>query len=544
MHLNSGTTIKQLKLRGQRKHCQKVERDIALLDWPEPNDGAWIFVNSLNVQTRAERAGKMLQTQFQQCVSQTNESDNVKRFANLEALLASLVTDLLRGTAPHKWYWQQWAALFSHSLESAGSASVSQAIRQVFSSHAHHVGAVLIRLQNTNDLESFWQTLSEPDADILLTELSMQGGYHHVQISGTHTEIPTIPNPPSLATQIWQRSLRVVPEKSFRQQLIFLLFGQAHWPLALNRAPQQTLIAVAQWWNTQKRLATQYETRHIPPVNSKLNSNRKKITESTVLHTQKNTDGYSPHAANSPLPANDNARIRGDAEFSETNHTDATEKHRLTNEQNVVTEDETAHPIPTNQTLPSKIRMSEDIGEDSHTPVSSAENIDANQQPTFNVQFVTAKGGVFYLFNILKHPEIQTLMGQHWASFPSGWYWFYGLVDILDIQLDAPLEEFLLAELGLTSAADLSSLPPIPEQQRIRELLALWFNHRFDDTLFGNSPVFNLRVQVRASLSHIDIYAPLNQVRLDVRMAGLDINPGWLTWLGRVVQFYFQEQTP
>jgi hypothetical protein len=31
----------------------------------------------------------------------------------------------------------------------------------------------------------------------------------------------------------------------------------------------------------------------------------------------------------------------------------------------------------------------------------------------------------------------------------------------------------------------------------------------------------------------------MNAIRLPVRLAGLDINPGWLPWLGRVVSFHY-----
>jgi hypothetical protein len=31
----------------------------------------------------------------------------------------------------------------------------------------------------------------------------------------------------------------------------------------------------------------------------------------------------------------------------------------------------------------------------------------------------------------------------------------------------------------------------------------------------------------------------MSAVRLPVRLAGLDINPGWVPWLGRVVTFHY-----
>jgi hypothetical protein len=44
---------------------------------------------------------------------------------------------------------------------------------------------------------------------------------------------------------------------------------------------------------------------------------------------------------------------------------------------------------------------------------------------------------------------------------------------------------------------------------------------------------------VLATRTHWDILLPPDQVDLRVRRAGLDINPGWVPWLGRIVQFHY-----
>lgn len=40
---------------------------------------------------------------------------------------------------------------------------------------------------------------------------------------------------------------------------------------------------------------------------------------------------------------------------------------------------------------------------------------------------------------------------------------------------------------------------------------------------------------------HMDITIPLQQLDIRVRLAGLDIDPGWVPWLGRVIQFHYIE---
>jgi hypothetical protein len=40
--------------------------------------------------------------------------------------------------------------------------------------------------------------------------------------------------------------------------------------------------------------------------------------------------------------------------------------------------------------------------------------------------------------------------------------------------------------------------------------------------------------------THVTIVFALHSVRLDVRNAGLDLDPGWLPRLGRVVRFEYE----
>lgn len=45
--------------------------------------------------------------------------------------------------------------------------------------------------------------------------------------------------------------------------------------------------------------------------------------------------------------------------------------------------------------------------------------------------------------------------------------------------------------------------------------------------------------RVSATRTHLDVYFSLAQLDMRVRTVGLDIDPGWLPWLGRVVKFHY-----
>jgi len=44
---------------------------------------------------------------------------------------------------------------------------------------------------------------------------------------------------------------------------------------------------------------------------------------------------------------------------------------------------------------------------------------------------------------------------------------------------------------------------------------------------------------VSGSATHLDLVLPLEDVDLRVRRLGLDSDPGWCPWLGRIVAFHF-----
>jgi hypothetical protein len=52
------------------------------------------------------------------------------------------------------------------------------------------------------------------------------------------------------------------------------------------------------------------------------------------------------------------------------------------------------------------------------------------------------------------------------------------------------------------------------------------------------------RGHLQATRTHVDVTMALDQLDLKVRRAGLDIDPGWVPWLGKVVCFHYGESTP
>ncbi len=46
--------------------------------------------------------------------------------------------------------------------------------------------------------------------------------------------------------------------------------------------------------------------------------------------------------------------------------------------------------------------------------------------------------------------------------------------------------------------------------------------------------------RITATRTHVDLLFDLRRADVRVRGAGLDVDPGWVPWLGQVVRFHYQ----
>ena len=86
----------------------------------------------------------------------------------------------------------------------------------------------------------------------------------------------------------------------------------------------------------------------------------------------------------------------------------------------------------------------------------------------------------------------------------------------------------------MESGVELTAQPPLAPMEQLLRLGA----SRYGDEVW-QADTWRVPARLIASASHVDLHFRLNDVRLPVRRVGLDINPGWLPWLGRVVTFHY-----
>jgi len=99
---------------------------------------------------------------------------------------------------------------------------------------------------------------------------------------------------------------------------------------------------------------------------------------------------------------------------------------------------------------------------------------------------------------------------------------------------EGPLLWLFAKECGLEIPGDAADWTPILDVAPLARLGA----KRYGDEVW-RTDIWRIPARLIATASHLDIHFHLNDANLAVRRAGLDLNPGWLPWLGRVVNFHF-----
>ena len=158
----------------------------------------------------------------------------------------------------------------------------------------------------------------------------------------------------------------------------------------------------------------------------------------------------------------------------------------------------------------------------------------------------TRAGGVFYLLNVIQASDaLRTEEGRERLEALGGWGVFLQLASgvcrrVLPLHpsiLDDPLWPLLAGLAGVDHPP-----PPTPwSHARQRDLAhrvrkAVWPSRSLRRAL---SAVLVRAAEVTVDATHADVRFRLDDAELRLRRVGLDLDPGWLPWLGRVVLFHY-----
>jgi hypothetical protein len=147
--------------------------------------------------------------------------------------------------------------------------------------------------------------------------------------------------------------------------------------------------------------------------------------------------------------------------------------------------------------------------------------------PPHGVTLATGWGGVLFLVNALRRLQVEALLAASGPAAPTGWRLLHALGSALGLPEEEPIARFLAAQ-------DLdTAVPP--------ELLARLLDGL--DALYRAEGPWPLPLAqhavLRATETHLDLDLAATSVDLALRLSGLDLDPGWVAWLGRVVTFHY-----
>lgn len=545
--------IQHLVVRGgpvAREQVAQLQREVEGADWPQAPGESWVFIRQLQVRGSAGQLGREL-AQATRTRIQGGPTDNLMRFANLTELLAALLADLASGVAAERWYWQHWAQLFP--------LPVAQAITRLLAEHGEHLPAVCARLAEQRQLARVWLALDEAGAHQLAQELAWRSGFALPERHAAPTQqrgrtaVTTALRLPTSLPQRWQPVLRQLPVQDARHRLALLLIGQEAAPLLLQRAPATLLEQLAAMFapappdSPRPAVApTPPATRRAEPALSSSPAADPQQESTTASHEAEAGAHFDP-APSTPAQASPGSRPahrdRLPADQAPTGRTQT--PLRQSGPAPAATrpasqpDTETAIQPTATPAQPATAPATSAAGALASNLAGSSAPQTATSSPTPDSAFAgfhTRQGGLLYLLNFLNRAEAQSLLGDFGEELPGGWGWLYRLGQELQLDETDPIVTFLANQLGFEQADQLHQLPPLPAREQWLDLARRWYGRAG----LWQPSLLNLHARIQASPSHVDLFAPLNAVQLPVRLAGLDINPGWLPWLGRVVTFHYE----
>jgi hypothetical protein len=416
------------------------------------------------------------------------------RFRSRPALKARLMLDLASGQAAALWYWQEWRPLFHRPLASA--------LVQLFEAEILDLPAVLLALRQQPLWSDWWRILDEPAAQRLWVAFSAVLGLGHAIDVASRAPDPTTP----LDSTIMALA---------RQPMAWLPPLPAGLPARSHRVRLAALLRLLQWAPAMLRQSDASQTLHAL-----------RLALTGTLPTMVDMPVAAPH----PTPATTSAAVLATAEPRLTRRTPAPAQREADAKQPASLLDRSSAPAPT---------MSESLDEGGARLVVPAVTFAANSAASdtrHDEGLITAQGGAFYLLNFLALSSVQDkLYGRDLPGV--GWRWLLGLMRAFGAEPDAALAQFMAIECGLTQGSELALLPPLPPGPQAQELLAQARRRYGEEAVqasFGLLPA-----RILHSPTHVDVHLRMNDIHLPVRRVGLDVNPGWLPWLGRVVTFRY-----
>lgn len=554
------TTIGRLRLRCDPLHAATLRTALELADWPQPDGDAIVLVRRIAVrggapQAVAAAAGARLATELRAAVAGEAASApdaNAVRFANPAALYAQLTRDLAAGRAARCWYWARWRRLLA--------LPAAHAIPELWREQPLRLGAIAAELARSGDLARLWRALPPDESRRLMQALAAATGLP-LPPADPRTDRdedaspPSVPPPALLAR--WQPACRGLPAGDARVRLALFLLLLDWRPALVADATACRRLAQRLCGNDDPEGSAQ---RRSPPPEPQRQTHSPALPHPAAVAVSAPVTDPVKAPANHPASADGQAapdsRTTAFAKDVFVTTPDSRSKP-VSCERPAITAPETRPvSVPTHEPadrtsgacLPDPspgITASHDAGRTKalRAPPASTAALPCSSVPAntgADDWIDTDRGGLPYLLNVLNHRRVQTLLGglHGLDARGGGWHAWLVLGRALGLAPDDGVGRWLERRWQLHVGCD-AAWQPQPDDPALVALAAALCGPQLWSPALIVGPG-----RLRAGPTHLDFERPLASVQLAVRRAGLDLDPGWLPWLGRVVAIRYVEGWP
>ena len=569
-----GVRVRRLRLRAPAGEAPAIRAALERADWPTAPGRAWVLVREVRVSATgpglAARASERLQSLVRGAApidAPGAEGAEAVFCRDLAALIAALCADLAAGRAIERWYWRSWSALFGLPR--------GQAVARLMAEAPEVMTTVTERLARRDLLASVWRVLGPADVIALAHALA---GWLGRAIPGPPglgqgAASPGEPVlPPAGLVGRWAAPLQgldpVDPRRSARRLSLRTGvatgragFGRGHrghrrgpgcdadtrartlagqgtagsaGPSTIEAGP--TGQAGTQRRPSRPRGRPRWQAARRPPHPSPDSGSAHPFVPG--LDRGPDSDGapgrWRPAAANDPLTSaaggrwpTPRVRLVRDRPRQGGIETDAGGEGQGPRPTGYAT---SGHGEPDPGARGGADTTPEEISPGIAERQASAPGTAPAQAAAEGLAI--RHGGLFYLINFLSRPEARALLAAHADSdgAPDGWALLWDLGRRLGLGPDPALAGFFAERLGLEPTASPWDLPALGIGPVLEDL----GTRLYGSDLFAG-PLLVVPARLYHTPSHLDLDLPLAAVRIAVRRVALDVDPGWVPWLGRVV---------
>lgn len=496
MTLLASVQINQLYLRGDTRAKTALLASLDSQQWPGENDPRIIFINRIHIRSPwwmlARELAQQTEAEYRTVVtaSQASAASNTLVFASEAHLVTQVLENLLRNQSP--WYQQTW--LMQTQLVASPMAVLLH--RPVL------VPEVLHQLNQRQLLTDFFVRCTEPDLHRLLTCLQ---DFLAVGISVDPLMRAVTTEANNVSVDGNKKQLPVVQLHWAEQWLLPLLARTQSQPL--QQGALQLIACLGLWRFSPQHLRTPAAwLLWLGALTDKARSMELLCAGDDHVHQLDTAQAAVLEHTTAGNPEQTNAR--------------ATNASHGVKPATAITENDSLWPLAPQQRTPGVVRDAQPADE-----------------PAMVDYCYIQQAGFLYCINWLRDFD-----GIYNLPAPfSPWLWLALLqrdcCRIWHVPLDESLHRLLLdvGGLGEQDVYGCDDESVVASLQSAREFL----QRRLCDFHIEHYDWLAVHARVQREQAYLQVYLHESAVRLDVRLAGLDLNPGWVPWLGRVIYFHF-----